>query len=223
MHLAPTLRLFAHVLSASLILTGLVLPATALTAAAATCGTTNIALHKPPRHRRENAGSRPRTRSTGTWARAGPARSPTRSGWRWTWGRPSASARWSIYWEAAYAKAFQIQTSRQRLDDDLLTTPDRRHPDAEHTGSGRYIRMYGTARAPSTVLSVSSRSAPGPATRHVTTRHPDLDRGTAATCRSRRDSASADADLLATGLPPGCPSATGLISGTPTAAGTSVT
>ena len=46
MHLAPTLRLFAHVLSASLILTGLVLPATALTAAAASCGTTNVALNK---------------------------------------------------------------------------------------------------------------------------------------------------------------------------------
>ena len=48
MPLAPPLRLLARVLAgASLILTGLVLPGTAPPASAATCGTTNIALHQP--------------------------------------------------------------------------------------------------------------------------------------------------------------------------------
>src|SRR6266550_3707172 len=47
MHLSPSLHLLARALAgASLILTGLALTGPAPTAAAATCGTTNIALNK---------------------------------------------------------------------------------------------------------------------------------------------------------------------------------
>src|SRR6516165_749123 len=105
MPLAPSLRLLARALAgASLILTGLVLPGTVPPAAAATCGTTNIALHQP-------------TTASSTESASFPAANATdgNTGTRWSsafsdpqWldvdlGTVQAVCAVTLVWEAAYA------------------------------------------------------------------------------------------------------------------------
>ena len=67
-----------------------------------------------------------------------------------------------LNWEAAYATAFQIQTSTDGTTWTPIystTTGDRRHPDPRGQRTGRYVRMYGTARATRTATPCgSSRS-----------------------------------------------------------------
>ena len=74
----------------------------------------------------------------------------TRSGWRSTSARPRPSARSRCKWEAAYATAFQIQTSADGTNWTTIystTTGTGGTQTLNVTGTGRYIRMYGTARA----------------------------------------------------------------------------
>jgi len=55
----------------------------------------------------------------------------------------------TLYWEAAYGKAYQIQTSQDNTNWTTIystTTGDGGTDDLSVTGTGRYIRMYGTAR-----------------------------------------------------------------------------
>jgi hypothetical protein len=55
-----------------------------------------------------------------------------------------------LVWESAYAKAYQIQTSNDGTNWTTIystTTGDGAVDDLAITGSGRYVRMYGTARA----------------------------------------------------------------------------
>ena len=59
---------------------------------------------RPRRPRPRTRPSRPRTRSTATPAPAGPARTPTRSGSRWTWAPPPTIDQVMLNWEAAYAR-----------------------------------------------------------------------------------------------------------------------
>ena len=60
------------------------------------------------------------------------------------------SARSSLDWETAYATAFQIQTSTDGTNWTTIystTTGTGGTQTLNVTGTGRYIRMYGTARA----------------------------------------------------------------------------
>jgi hypothetical protein len=55
-----------------------------------------------------------------------------------------------LNWEAAYAKAYQVQTSTDGVNWTTIystTTGDGGIDDLTVTGSGRYVRMYGTQRA----------------------------------------------------------------------------
>ncbi len=55
-----------------------------------------------------------------------------------------------LYWEAAYATAFQIQTSNDGTNWTTIystTTGPGGTQTLSVTGSGRYVRMYGTQRA----------------------------------------------------------------------------
>jgi hypothetical protein len=55
----------------------------------------------------------------------------------------------TLNWEAAYGKAYQIQTSQDNTNWTTIystTTGDGGTDDLAITGTGRYIRMYGTAR-----------------------------------------------------------------------------
>jgi hypothetical protein len=54
-----------------------------------------------------------------------------------------------LRWEAAYGKAYRIQTSSDALNWTSIfstTSGDGGTDDLAIAGSGRYIRMYGTAR-----------------------------------------------------------------------------
>ena len=83
---------------------------------------------------RERRRSRRPPRSTATPAPAGRARSATRSGSRSTSARPRSITQVVLNWEAAYATAFQIQTSTDGTTwtiDLLDHHRHRRHADAE--------------------------------------------------------------------------------------------
>ena len=102
------------------------------------------------------------------------ARSAIHSGSRSTSAPPPPISQVVLNWEAAYAPAFQIQTSADGtdLDHDLLTTTGTGGIQTlAVTGSGRYVRMNGTARA--TALRLLAVGVPGvrhdrrrPALRH---------------------------------------------------------
>ena len=152
MPLAPPLRLLARaVVGASLILTGLVLPAQAPPAAAATCGTTNIAQGKT-------------ATASSTESAAYPASNAVdgNTGTRWSsafsdpqWlevdlGSSQSICQVTLDWEAAYATGFQIQISTDNATWTTIysTTAGTGGVQALNvSGTGRYIRMYGTARA----------------------------------------------------------------------------
>jgi hypothetical protein len=151
MPLAPSLRLLSRALAgAALILTALSLPAAAPMATAATCGTTNIALHQP-------------TTASSTENASFPAANATdgNTGTRWSsafsdpqWlevdlGSSQSICQVTLQWETAYGKAFQIQTSTDNSTWTTIfstTTGTGGTQTLSVTGTGRYIRMYGTAR-----------------------------------------------------------------------------
>ena len=66
-------------------------------------------------------------------------------------GSPQTIGHVTLRWEAAYGKSYQIQTSPDALNWTTIystTTGDGGVDDLTGlTGSGRYVRMYGTVRA----------------------------------------------------------------------------
>ena len=120
-------------------------------AQAATCGTANIALHQP-------------TTASSIQGPSWPASNATDGSLTTRWSSAFSDPQWLevdlgssqsicqvvIHWETAYAKAFQIQTSNDNSTWTTIystTTSTGGTQTLNITGSGRYIRMYGTARA----------------------------------------------------------------------------
>ncbi len=115
------------------------------------CGRTNIALHQPTTASSEEGPRRPPSNATDgnlstRWSSA-------YSDPQWLevdLGSTRSICQVVIYWETAYAKAFQIQVS---TDDSTWTTTYSTTSGTGGTqtlnmsGNGRYIRMYGTVRA----------------------------------------------------------------------------
>ena len=169
MPLSPPLRLLSRALAAaSLIVTGLVLPGTVPTAAAATCGTSNIAQGKTATASSTENGSFPAANAvdgnTGTrWSSAF-------SDPQWLevdLGSSQSICQVTLNWEAAYGKAFQIQTSTDNSTWTTIystTTGTGGTQTLPVTGTGRYIRMYGTARATQYGYSLWEFQVFGPAT-----------------------------------------------------------
>jgi hypothetical protein len=141
----------------------------------------------------------------------------------------------TLNWEAAYAKAFSIQTSPDGSTWTTIfstTTGTGGTQALNVTGSGRYVRMYGTVRATQYGYSLwefgvyTTTSGGGGNT--VTVTNPGGQTSTAGTPASLQihatDSATGQTlTYSATGLPAGLAisSSSGLISGTPTTAGSS--
>jgi hypothetical protein len=144
----------------------------------------------------------------------------------------------SLNWEAAYAKAFQIQTSPDGTNWTTIfstTTGTGGVQTLNVSGTGRYIRMYGTTRATAYGYSlwefnVYTTSSGGGGGNTVTVTNPGSQNSTVGTAASLQiaatDSASGQTlTYSAAGLPAGLSinSSSGLISGTPTTAGTTST
>ena len=120
-------------------------------ASAATCGTTDIALNQPTTASSlENSGF---TAAAATDGNTGTRWSSAFSDPQWLevdLGSAQAICQVSLDWEAAYATAFQIQVSNDNSTWTTIystTTGTGGNQVLSVSGSGRYIRMYGTARA----------------------------------------------------------------------------
>src|ERR1700722_11694729 len=144
----------------------------------------------------------------------------------------------TLNWEAAYATAFQIQTSPDGSTWTSIystTTGTGGVQTLSVSGTGRYVRMYGTTRATQYGYSLwefgvyTTTSGGGGTGNTVTVTNPGSQTATVGTAVSKQitatDSASGQTlTYSATGLPPGLSiSSSGLITGTPTTAGTSTT
>ncbi len=204
------------------------------TASAASCGTTNLALHQP-------------TTASSIQGPSWPASNATDGSLTTRWSSAFSDPQWLevdlgstqpvcqvvIHWETAYAKAFQIQTSNDNSTWTTIystTAGTGGTQTLNITGSGRYIRMYGTTRATQYGYSiyefqVYAATSTGNA---VTVTNPGAQTskvGTAASLQIQASDSASGQTLTysATGLPAGLSvnSSTGLISGTPTTAGTS--
>jgi F5/8 type C domain len=120
-------------------------------AAAATCGTTNVALNQPTTaSSTENASF---TAADATDGNTGTRWSSAFSDPQWLevdLGSSQSICGVSLNWETAYATAFQIQTSTDGTNWTSVystTTGTGGVQNLTVSGTGRYIRMYGTARA----------------------------------------------------------------------------
>ncbi len=144
-----TLSLVAGLLVAAALTVGIP-PGPASTAAAASCGTTNVALGKTATaSSTENAGfpaSNAVDGNTGTrWSSAF-------SDPQWLevdLGSSQSICQVTLQWEAAYASAFQIQVSADGSTWTSIyatTTGTGGTQTLTVSGTGRYVRMYGTAR-----------------------------------------------------------------------------
>src|SRR5216683_1231914 len=139
----------------------------------------------------------------------------------------------TLNWEAAYGKAFQIQTSPDAVTWTPIfstTTGTGGTQTLNVSGSGRYIRMYGTARG--TVYGYSLfefQVFAGTSGNTVTVTNPGSQSSTVGTAVSKQITATDSGTgqtltFTATGLPAGLSiSSSGLITGTPTTAATSTT
>ncbi|HWG13147.1 MAG TPA: discoidin domain-containing protein, partial [Streptosporangiaceae bacterium] len=168
-------------LAAAVLLLGLIVPSamsgttaiknTATTAAS--CGTTNLALNKT-------------ATSSSTESAAYPASNAVdgNTGTRWSsafsdpqWlevdlGSSQSICQVTLNWEAAYATAFQIQTSTDGTNWTSIystTTGTGGTQTLSVTGTGRYIRMYGTTRATGYGYSLWEFGVYGPASGGGTT------------------------------------------------------
>ena len=127
-------------------------PSVTPTAPAGTCGATNVALNKPATSSsNENAGTTPNLAVDGN---AGTRWSSAFSDPQWIQvdlGASQSICRVTLTWESAYGKAYQIQVSNDAVNWTTIystTTGDGGTDDLTNlTGSGRYVRMYGTVRA----------------------------------------------------------------------------
>jgi hypothetical protein len=125
---------------------------TASKASAATCGTTDIALNQPATASSyENQAVYPA--SAAVDGNTGTRWSSAFSDPQWLevdLGSSQSICGVSLDWEAAYATAFQIQTSTDNTNWTSIystTTGTGGIQNLTVSGTGRYIRMYGTARA----------------------------------------------------------------------------
>ena len=201
-----------------------------------TCGTANAALNQPA-----TASS---TQNAGTPASAA---FDGNTGTRWSsafsdpqWlqvdlGTSQTICQVVLNWETAYATAFQIQTSPDGTNWTSIystTTGTGGIQALNVSGTGRYVRMYGTARATQYGYSLWEFSVytttSGGGGNTVTVTNPGSQASTVGTAVGLQISASDSASgqtltYSATGLPAGLSinSSTGLITGTPTAAATS--
>ena len=121
------------------------------TSTTAGCGTTNIALNKPATSSsNENAGTTPNLAVDGN---AGTRWSSAFSDPQWIYvdlGSTQNICRVKLNWEAAYGRSYQIQTSPNATTWTNIystTTGNGGIDDVTVSGSGRYVRMYGTVRA----------------------------------------------------------------------------
>jgi hypothetical protein len=236
----PRLRLrwrVAGIVIATLSVAAALLSAATLgagSAAAASCGTTNLALHQP-------------TTASSIQGASWPAANATDGNLSTRWSSAFSDPQWlevdlgstqpicqvAIHWETAYAKAFQIQTSN---DNSTWTTIYSTTAGGGGTqtlnvsGSGRYIRMYGTVRATQYGYSIYEFQVYGASStaNTVTVTNPGTQTSSVGAGASLQihatDSASGQTlTYAATGLPAGLSvnSATGLITGTPTTTSTS--
>jgi hypothetical protein len=203
-------------------------------ARAATCGTTNIALHQP-------------TTASSIQGPAWPASNATDGNLSTRWSSAFSDPQWLevdlgstqsicqvvIHWETAYAKAFQIQTSSNNSTWTPIfstTTGTGGTQTLNITGSGRYIRMYGTVRATMygySIFEFQVYAATCTGCDTVTVTNPGSQTSKVGTAVSLQIQASDSASgqtltYSATGLPAGLSinASSGLISGTPTATGT---
>ena len=221
-----TLSVAAALLSAATISAG--------SAAAASCGTTNLALHQP-------------TTASSIQGPSWPASNATDGNLSTRWSSAFSDPQWlevdlgstqpicqvAIHWETAYAKAFQIQTSNDNSTWTTIystTTGTGGTQTLNVSGSGRYIRMYGTVRATQYGYSIYEFQvyAATSTGNTVTVTNPGAQTskvGTAASLQIQASDSASGQTLTysAAGLPAGLSvnSSTGLISGTPTTAGTS--
>jgi hypothetical protein len=124
---------------------------TAPKASAATCGTTDIALNQPTTASSlENAGF---TAAAATDGNTGTRWSSAFSDPQWLdvdLGSTKSICKVTLDWETAYATAFQIQVSPDNANWTTIystTTGTGGNQALQVSGSGRFIRMYGTARA----------------------------------------------------------------------------
>ena len=137
------------VLAISLLVSGM--GAMAPKAAAATCGTTNVALNKTATASSTENGSFPA--SAAVDGNTGTRWSSAFSDPQWLdvdLGSSQSICQVGLNWEAAYAKAFQIQVSTDNTNWTTIystTAGTGGNQTLSVTGTGRYIRMYGTARA----------------------------------------------------------------------------
>jgi hypothetical protein len=202
-------------------------------ARAATCGTTNIALHQP-------------TTASSIQGPAWPASNATDGNLSTRWSSAFSDPQWLevdlgstqsicqvvIHWETAYAKAFQIQTSSNNSTWTPIfstTTGTGGTQTLNITGSGRYIRMYGTVRATMygySIFEFQVYAATCTGCDTVTVTNPGSQTSKVGTAVSLQIQASDSAPgqtltYSATGLPAGLSvnASTGLISGTPTTTG----
>ena len=145
---AVSLLAFAA-LVVSLLVSGM--GATALKAAAATCGTTNVALNKTATASSTENGSFPA--SAAVDGNTGTRWSSAFSDPQWLevdLGSSQTICQVGLDWETAYAKAFQIQVSTDNTNWTTIystTAGTGGNQTLSVTGTGRYIRMYGTTRA----------------------------------------------------------------------------
>ena len=116
-----------------------------------TCGTTNLALNRPTTaSSTENAGT---PASAATDGNTGTRWSSAFSDPQWLQvdlGSSHAICQVTLNWETAYGKAYQIQTSADGTNWTTIystTAGTGGTQTLKVSGTGRYIRMYGTARA----------------------------------------------------------------------------
>ena len=134
----------------ALVLTALLTGLTARSAAAASCGTTNIALHQP-------------TTASSQESASFPAANATDGNQNTRWSSQFSDPQWLevdlgstqsicqvvLHWETAFGKAFQIQTSNDNSTWTSIfstTTGTGGTQTLSVSGSGRFIRMFGTVR-----------------------------------------------------------------------------
>ncbi len=220
----------------ALVLTGLAAPGLAPAAKAASCGTTNVALNKTATASSLENASFPA--SAAVDGNTGTRWSSAFSDPQWLevdLGSTQSVCQVVLNWEAAFATAFQIQTSTDNSTWTSIfstTTGTGGVQTLNVSGSGRFIRMFGTTRATQFGYSLwefqvfAGTGSGGGNT--VTVTNPGSQTSTVGTAASLQVSAtdSASGQTLtykATGLPAGLSinASSGLISGTPTTAGTS--
>jgi F5/8 type C domain len=129
---------------------GLTASAVAPAASAATCGTTNLALNHPTTASSMENASFPAADATD--GNLGTRWSSAFSDPQWLevdLGSVQSICQVTLNWETAYATGFQIQTSTDGSTWTTIystTTGPGGNQTLNVTGSGRYIRMYGTVR-----------------------------------------------------------------------------